>query len=256
MLSRLLAHPATRGLDLDSPETTAVRREIVRSKPFLRAVYEEWYQLIARRLPNRLEPVLELGAGGGFMEEVIPGLITSDVFKVPGIDRVEDARDLQFEDESLAAIVMTNVLHHIPQVDRFLNEAERVLIPGGRVIMIEPWNTGWSRFVHRHLHTEPMVTDTDEWSFPESGPLSGANAALPWIVASRDREQLERRFPTLRVTETAPLMPFRYILSGGVSMRSLQPGWTFKSWKAFEEASGLDRRMAVFAVILIEKSES
>ena len=40
LAARLLALPATRGLDLDAPETTALRREIVRGKPFLRAVYE------------------------------------------------------------------------------------------------------------------------------------------------------------------------------------------------------------------------
>ena len=36
MLARLLTHPLTRGLDLDEPATTALRRRLVAEKPFLR----------------------------------------------------------------------------------------------------------------------------------------------------------------------------------------------------------------------------
>lgn len=50
---------------------------------------------------------------------------TSDVFPVPGVGRVIDARYLPFEDESLRAIVGTNVLHHIPEIERFFTEATR-----------------------------------------------------------------------------------------------------------------------------------
>jgi hypothetical protein len=116
--------------------------------------------------------------------------------------------------------------------------------------MVEPWNTGWSRFVHRHLHVEPMWPEAAEWEFPGSGPLSGANAALPWIVTSRDRARLESDW-RLRVSEIRPFMPFRYLASGGVSLRSLQPMWTFNIWRAAERG-WVGRRMAVFALIVIE----
>lgn len=41
MLRRWLEHPRSRGLALDDPRTTAVRREIVRAKPFLNTLYRE-----------------------------------------------------------------------------------------------------------------------------------------------------------------------------------------------------------------------
>ena len=252
MLKRLLAHPATRGLDLDAPETTALRREIVRSKPFLKAIYEEWYGLIVDRIPEGKGVMVELGAGGGFLSEVLSGVVTSDVFEVPGVDRVIDARDLPFEDNELKAIAMTNVFHHIPNADQFLSEAQRTLRPGGRILMIEPWNTWWSRFVHKHLHVESMDPDAGEWSFPSTGPLSTANAALPWIVAERDRDRLESEWSDLRVTEVLPFMPFRYLASGGISMRSLQPLWSFNVWKALEKYTGTEANSAVFALIVIE----
>jgi SAM-dependent methyltransferase len=252
VLHRLLAHPATRGRDLDSPETTAIRRQIVRSKPFLRAIYEEWYRMLMDRVPDKPGQVLELGSGGGFFGEAMPDLITSELFPVPGVDQVIDAQAMPFEDASLTAIVMTNVFHHIPRVELFLSEAARTLVPGGRVAMVEPWNTPWSRVVHRTLHHEPMVPDAEEWTFPSSGPLSSANAALPWIVCERDRDRLESQWP-LEVVEISRFMPLRYLLSGGVSMRSLQPGWTYGFWRSFERITGYERRMAMFALIVIER---
>lgn len=251
LVESLLGHPATRGLDLDDPATTAIRRDVVRSKPFLTAVYDEWYGMMIARVPDVAGALLELGAGGGFLQDRLADVITSDVFPVPGIDRVVDAQDMPFEDASLRAILMTNVFHHIPDVARFLSEAERTLVPGGRIVMVEPWNTGWSRFVHRHLHAEPMLPDVAKWEFPVSGPLSGANAALPWVVTTRDRERLESEW-RLRVVETKPFMPFRYLASGGVSLRSLQPLWSFKAWKLAERGC-VGSRMAVFALIVVER---
>jgi SAM-dependent methyltransferase len=256
VLTRLLAHPATKGLDLDSPETTALRREIVCGKPFLKAVYDEWYDLIVERVPEIEGDVLELGSGGGFLETRISGLLTSDVFVVPGIDRIIDARSLPFEDGVLRAIVMVNVLHHVPEVGEFFSEAERALRPGGRVVMIEPWNTAWSRYVHERWHNEPFRPDASTWSFPESGPLCGANAALPWIVFARDRGMFESGWPGLRVAEVNPFMALRYLASGGVSLRSLQPGWSYRWWQWLEKATGLEQKMAVFAVIVVDRVET
>jgi SAM-dependent methyltransferase len=251
-LHNLLAHPLTRGLDIDSPATTALRRRIVREKPFLRKLYEEWYRLIAAALPPLDGEVLELGSGAGFLDEFIGGLITSEVFPTPGARMVIDGTRLPFPPSSLRAIVMTDVFHHIPASRAFLSEAERTLKPGGAIIMIEPWVTGWSRWVYRNLHHEPFEPDAANWEFPSTGPLSGANGALPWIVFSRDRAILESEFPGLRVREIRPMMPFAYLLSGGVSMRSLMPGFTYGPWRVVEKGLGpLSDYLGMFALIVV-----
>jgi SAM-dependent methyltransferase len=250
--TRLLAHPLTKGLDLDSPETTELRRQIILSKPFLRQVYLDWYDSIAARIPEGDGAVLEVGAGGGFMDSVIRGLITSEVFPVGDIDLVADAENLPLPSSSLKAIVMTNVFHHLPNVARFLTEAERTLRPGGRIVMIEPWNTGWSRFVHERFHNEPMLPDAETWEFPTSGPLSGANAALAWIVVKRDVERLETDW-RFKVAEATPFMPFRYIVSGGVSLRSLQPGWLYPMWRRIDEVAFLKRKHSVLSLIVLDR---
>jgi SAM-dependent methyltransferase len=230
MLKTWLTHPLTRGLNLDDPQTTCLRSQIVRGKPFLRKVYEEWYHDIIQSLPDGGGVIIELGSGGGFLNDLIPGLITSEVFMCPGVKAVLDALQLPFEDASLRAIVMTNVFHHLSQPRRFFSEAARCVRPGGTIVMIEPWVTAWSRFVYGRLHHEPFEPETETWEFPAAGPLSGANGALPWIVFERDRARFSEEFPQWRVRLIEPMMPFLYLLSGGVSTRALMPEWTYGCW--------------------------
>lgn len=254
MLAEMLAHPLTRGLDIDSPDTTRLRKEIIAQKPFLRRIYEEWYRNIAAEVPAGPGAVLEMGTGAGFCKDFIPNLITSDVFPIDGVDRVIDASRLPFDDGELKAIVMTNVFHHLPVVECFLSEASRCVRRGGRLVMLEPWNTAWSRLVYKRLHHEPFATEAPTWGFEGCGPLSDANGALPWIVFQRDRERLEDLYPEWRVASIRETMPFRYLVSGGVSMRSLMPGWTFPLWKGLETClSPLRRHLGMFASITVER---
>ena len=260
MLRGVLAHPLTRGKDLDDPNTTVLRRQIIRGKPFLRRIYQEWYATLAAAIPSSVEipgRVLELGSGAGFFNEVVPEAIASDIFQCSGVQVVLDGQRLPFPDRSLRAIVMTNVLHHVPDVRRFFAEAARTVGRGGVIAMIEPWISPWSRFVYRRLHHEPCQPDAEQWSFPALGPLSSANQALAWIVFQRDVEQFAREFPQWRVEVVRPIMPLRYLVSGGVGMRSMAPGWSTPLWRAFEGAlSPLNNQLAMFAHILLRRTEA
>jgi len=60
-----------------------------------------------------------------------------------------------------------------------------------------------------------------------SGPLSGANDALPWIIFVRDRLKFEQEFPQWQIELINPIMPFRYLVSRGVFLSNLAPGWSF-----------------------------
>ncbi|MBI5527227.1 MAG: class I SAM-dependent methyltransferase [Deltaproteobacteria bacterium] len=253
-LRKLLAHPLTRGMAIDDPATTDLRRRIIREKGFLRRIYIEWYSLLGAALPSGEGDILELGSGGGFLSEVIPGVITSECFPCRGVQLVVDARALPFADAALRGIVMTDVFHHVPDPGRFLREAVRCLRPGGVVAMIEPWVTPWSSFVYANLHHEPFDPGVPDWTFPSSGPLSGANGAMPWVVFQRDRGRLAADFPALALRPIRPLMPLSYVMSGGVSLRSLAPGWSYRAFRFLEESLGrLNRRLAMFALITFER---
>ncbi len=254
MIRSILAHPLTRGRSIDDPGTTELRRNIILSKPFLRAIYEDWYGQIVRRLPAGDGAVLELGSGAGFFKEFVPDVITSEVFACEGVDLIADARDLPFASGALRAIVMTDVLHHIPDVAAFFKEAARCVRPGGALVMIEPWVSTWSRWIYTHLHHEPFEPEAKLWELPAGGPLSGANGALPWIVFERDRARFEEEHPALKIEEVRPTMPFRYLVSGGVSMRTLMPAMATPMWRAAESLCKPQMdKLAMFALISVRR---
>jgi SAM-dependent methyltransferase len=229
-----LAHPLTRGLDLDDPRLNEQRRRIIDQKPFLRRIYKEWYTDIVEALPPGNGPVLEIGSGAGFLRDFIPRLITSDVLPSSGVRVVLDGTLLPFEAEALRAVVMTNVLHHLTQPRRFFAEAGRCVRRHGAIVMIEPWVSSWSRIVYRRLHHEPFDPWAEAWETPSTGPLSGTNGALPWMLFSRDRSRFEQEFPMWSVESIRLGMPFRYIVSGGISMRTLMPCFSFGAWRRAE----------------------
>jgi len=249
-----LTHPLTRGMDLDDPRTTQLQRRIIREKSFLRRIYQEWYTALAAALPQGRGAILEIGSGAGFLDEYIPGLITSEIFYCPGISAVLDGQQLPFAEGVLRGIVMTDVLHHLPRPRAFLAEAARCVHTGGVLVMIEPWVTRWSRLIYERLHHEPFEPAAQEWEFPSSGPLSGANTALPWIIFERDRAQFEREFSQWQIREIRPEMPFRYLMSGGISMLALMPAWTFSFWRWLENAfRPWMKDLAMFALIVLAK---
>jgi SAM-dependent methyltransferase len=240
--------------DLNAPETTTLHGSIIRRKPFLHALYCEWYysmKQLAADLPAGQK--IEIGSGAGFLKEVVPEVITTDVLALPTVDRVISAEKLPFDDGSVAAILGVDVFHHIPNVESFLREADRCLLRGGRIVLIEPANSVWGRFIYQHFHHEPFDPSAG-WTFAATGPLSGANGALPWIVFVRDRKLFQEWFPRLKVLSITRHTPLRYLLSGGVSMRSLTPAWTFGLWSGLEFVlSPLSRVFSMFQTIVVEK---
>jgi SAM-dependent methyltransferase len=216
----------------------ATRR--IRDKPALRAFYADAYAKFAdcvARCPARGD-VLELGSGGGFLRDTMPDVITSDVLPYPDVEHVVDGTRMQFADASLRAILLLNVFHHIPDAAAFLREASRCLVPGGRIFMVDQY-PGWlSTPIFRHAHHEGFAPEAPDWAFPSTGPLSGANGALAWIVFERDRDRFAREFPTLERVTFAPHTPLGYWLSGGLKWWSLVPGF------AIGAAGRVDRALA------------
>lgn len=212
------------------PETndlaaTLQHARLLRAKPLLRRFYRQSYDFF--RDARGIAPAgkcLEIGSGGGFLKEVLPWVITSDVLSVPGNDLAADATALPFAERSLSGIFMLNALHHVSDAELFFSEACRCLMPGGIVAAVEPSNTPFSRFIYQRFHHEPFLPDAAEWRFPPGAPLSAANGALPWIVFRRDRESFARLFPELEVLRVECCSPLLYLLSGGFTLPSLLPG--------------------------------
>lgn len=254
ILKSLLAHPLTRNIDIDDPLCTELRSRIVREKRFLRNLYTDWYHSIHNYIPPGEAPVIELGSGGGFMKDIIPQVITTDILNSHNMDIVMDGTRLPFSDDSLRAVVMTFVFHHIPDPSQFLDEATRCIQQGGRIIMLEPWVTPWSSFVYSRLHHESFWPHRGSWQFISDGPLSGANSALPWIVFERDRSLFNKKYPFWSISIIKLTDIFCYLLSGGISMRSFMPGFMYKLCHGVENLLEPWRdKLSLLALIVLEK---
>jgi SAM-dependent methyltransferase len=241
--------------DLDAPETTLQHREIILRKAFLKKIYLTWYSSFLKVIPELPEgKILEIGSGGGFLKMLDSRIITSDILSSVNCDMTFSAEAMPFEDNSLSAIFMIDVLHHIPDCSKFFAEAQRILKPGGKIVMIEPANTIFSRFIYTNFHHENFDPQTLDWKFPTSGPLSGANGALPWIVFSRDYESFKILFPNLDKEKMKLHTPFAYLISGGLTLKSLLPGWMYHPFHCFEILiSPLNRWVGMFQTIIVKK---
>jgi SAM-dependent methyltransferase len=247
--------PETRDVeDLDDPATTGLHAEVIQRKPFLRKLYIDFYKRFKCAVPDFENKVfVELGSGGGFIKKVMPNVVTSDILELPNVDKVFSATDMPFKDESIDAFFMINVLHHVTEPREFFKEALRCLKAGGRIIMIEPANTLWSRFIYKNFHHELFDTQA-KWNLPDGGPLSQGNGALPWIIFSRDRKIFEEEFPTLWITNIRNHTPLRYLLSGGFTLRQLVPSFTYPAIKAIEYVLyPLNNLLGMFQIIELKK---
>ena len=74
------------------------------------------------------------------------------------------------------------------------------------------------------------------------------------VVFERDVETFRREFPQWRFAAKRLMMPFRYLVSGGLSQRSVAPAFSFAGWRAFESyLEPMMARLAMFALIVIER---
>jgi SAM-dependent methyltransferase len=231
----LFQHPLARDLDLDSAGATAVHARLIGEKPFLRQLYRHYYSqydaVIDRAAPGGL--ILEIGAGGGFYRSIRNGVRTLDIRPGADVDVLGSALTLPFQDGCASAVLMLDVLHHLHDPAAFFRECERILKPGGRVCLIEPYSGLLSRHLIRPLHHEPW-DENGTWRLPERGPMTGANMALPTIIFFRDRERYDAEFPGLPVENLRLHTIILYLLSGGVSMRALVPSVLFTPFLSAE----------------------
>jgi SAM-dependent methyltransferase len=254
LLDRLKLPEAAQIDNLDDASATLVHARILQRKGFLRKLYVDFYTRLKNTVGDSAnKKIIELGSGGGFIKDILPDAVTSDVLQIPSVDAVFGAHQMPFEPNSVDAIVMVDVLHHIPNVRAFFGEAVRCLKPGGRIAMIEPANTAWSRFIYKNFHHEAFDPRAG-WEFASKGPLSTANGALPWIIFHRDRAAFERDYPSLKIIKTQFHTPLRYLLSGGFTLRQLTPSWSYCMVSGLEALlSPFNRWIGMFETIVLEK---
>jgi SAM-dependent methyltransferase len=224
--------------------------------PALRALYAEWYGRIADALPPpSVGPRVEIGSGPGFARQFIPDLELTDLVRAPWHDRELDAQALAYDDASLGAIVLFDVLHHLPSPRRFFAEVVRVLRPGGRLVMCEPYIGLVSYPIYKLLHVEPLVLGVDplaDQTSPDARDPFDSNQAIPTLLFGRGRAAFEAAFPALAIQRVEHLAGLSYSASGGFSRRPMLP---MRFWSALHRLEAhlpaLVQRWTAFRMLVV-----
>lgn len=242
-----------------SIEILLKHRHVWQEKKILQGIYLHWYdQIIARCVASG--PTLEIGGGGGNFKKSFPRAISSDYTLCPWLDLNLDGHHLPFGSLSLANIVMIDVLHHLSQPLLFLEEAQRVLQEGGRLIMLEPCISPGSSFVYRFLHQEDVDFGTDLFrgecwmEQKEKKPFDG-NMAIPSQLFFRNADKLAARFPDFPVIEKKYSDYLLYPLSGGFEHPSVIPNCCLPVFRIFERIlQPLGALLAYRMLVVLQKN--
>ncbi len=244
------------------------------NRPLLRLVYHDYFQAMAARFvecpgdsrrPHGV--VVEIGGGAGHFKSFYPGMIVTDLVPTEHIDLAADAMHLPFASGAVNNLVMQDVLHHIPFPLSFFTEASRILAPGGRIVMVEPFISVVSNVLYRLSHPEPVnmrarifrepsdISGDDPAAFTGRGAFD-ANQAIPTLLFFRYAGKFQRRFPNLMVRERKVHSMVVYPLSGGFSKPVLMPMAMVPAARALEQLlSPLANWMAFRMLVVLEKSQ-
>ena len=226
-------------------------RSVWAARPELRSVYQEFFAELLRAVQGRT-PIIELGAGPGFFKEYHPGLISTDVLPTPWVDVVCDACALPFPAQSVGAIVMLDVLHHLPRPLDFLAEACRVLVPGGLIATIEPWITPFSYLLYRYFHHEDCTLTIDlrrPFEATRKKAFDG-NATIPYKLARHDPGEPG----ALRLARQERFLALPYLATFGFKRARPLPAGLIRAARFGERVLGaLGRWNATRALLVWEK---
>ncbi|MGQ0573116.1 MAG: class I SAM-dependent methyltransferase [Pseudonocardia sp.] len=226
---------------------------------------------------------LELGCGTGFfllnlmqagvarrgsVTDLSPGMVAAALRNARGLGldvdgRVADAERIPYPDATFDLVVGHAVLHHIPDVERALQEVLRVLRPGGRFVFAgEPTRVGdaYARrlgtLTWKAVTTLTRVPALRGWRRPQAElDESSRAAALEALVDQHvfDPDELEAtarragaagvRVVTEELTAAMFGWPVRTV-EAAVPPGRLVMGWAMFAYRGWQRLSWLDGHLA------------
>ncbi len=215
------------------------------SKPLLREIYRQFYASIRRLIDlNVPGTIVEIGSGIGNLKDHVKNVVCTDLFKNPWLDVVCDGYRLPFRDASVSHLVLFDVFHHLQVPNAFLQEARRVLVKSGRIILFEPYISLASFPVYRMFHHEPLGWK-DSIAFDNTPPKSqnyyAAQGNATRLFFRNEKPDFLRGW---NVFYKSAHSAFAYLLSGGYSKPAFYPEGLLPAINWFDR--GLSRYPAIF----------
>lgn len=226
-------------MKLRGRESTTPNIDAIVSDGYLNELYSLAYSRIAQVFGSaQHHHVVEIGSGLALASLSGHQWINSDVSGTAPLSVLNQAQQLPYRSNSLDALVLKDTWHHIPDIEQFLEEAHRVLRPGGVVAVFDPYWGILARFVYRFLHQERWDARTTSWAFQSSNPWD-SNQALTYLMLKRDRDSFDQKWGSrFSVIEPMALVGPSFLFSGGVSRRTFVSGRLLASLLRWEEKRG------------------
>jgi SAM-dependent methyltransferase len=179
--------------------------------------------------------VLEIGSGVSPLKRFLPSVLTSDILELNYLDYIFDCHKIdrftELPDNSVDIITLTNVLHHLQEPVVFLSAAVKKLVPGGSILLVEPFFSVMSYPIYKWLHHEPVEfkISTPELSLI-NGPLSTSNQAIPYMIFFKKNSWLDELAEKYYIEdiEVGFFTSLSYMLSGGISKKIPIPHCLYK----------------------------
>jgi len=196
--------------------------EAWRRKPLLRRLYHGFYDRILALIdPTIPGAIVEIGSGIGNLKERLPEAIATDLFRHAWLDLVCDGYHLPFAAGRVSHLILFDVFHHLETPSAFLREARRVLAPGGRVILVDPYISLTSYPFYEWLHHETVGgAAIDFGDTPPPSRYYAAQGNATRLFFRRERPDWPEGWRVIRARASAE---FSYLLSGGFSRPSIYP---------------------------------
>lgn len=255
----ILREPSASGMDVDDDSRLRIHKQILAEKPLLKRVFREFhtrFDTLDRELLQGTGIRIEIGAGVAPIKDCFPDVISTDIVATDGIEMVLDAQNMELDSDSVRVVFGQNVFHHLPQPSQFFDELERVLVPGGGAILLEPYYSPFAEFLFKRMfQTEGYDKEYPHWETPIHGPMNGANQALSYIVFKRDLLSFRERHPALTLLHQELCSNYlSYLLSGGLNFRQLVPDWAVSSLSRIDQGLAyFGRFLALHHIVVIRK---
>ena len=110
--------------------------------------------------------IVDIGCGAGLAKLYLSeNILLTDIIKNKWVDKIIDATDMDFEDESVDIIVAFHTIHHFYNPAKFFNECKRVLKKNGVILISDPNTSLMMRLILRLMRHEGFSYEADVFDY-------------------------------------------------------------------------------------------
>lgn len=200
-----------------------VNQSINSQKPGINRYLKYLYSKIENSLVGN--KILEIGSGAGLSVNFIKRqkIILTDILSWPQgkVQGSINAINLPFADNSFDSVFSLDAIHHMEFPVKAIAEACRVVRPGGRVVIVEPYISYFSFLVYKMFHKEQTTWNykiSPDGSVTSSTASEGEQATLQamfyddkWIRYIQKLTKKELKF------QRSYFSPISFFATGGLS---------------------------------------